>query len=136
MNKAAFSIKKYQFDKVNIDLSNYVPDNTEFDFEPKGVFNKENSTFELTFIFFAFNKDNKDNPFVKVQCVGEFVFDNVDSFDDIPSFFYRNSIAILFPFVRAFVSMVTIQANVLPIMLPTMNLSSLEEPLRNNTSQI
>lgn len=136
MNKAAFSIEKYIFDKVLIDLSNYVSDNININFSPKGVFNKEASSFDLTFTFIAFNDNNIETPFVNIQCVGYFKFDNINSFEEIPSFFYRNSIAILFPFVRAFVSMVTIQANVPPILLATLNLSSLEEPLKQNTTQI
>lgn len=43
--------------------------------------------------------------------------------------------AILFPYIRAFVSTVTLQANVMPILLPTVNLSSLESRLRENTKE-
>ena len=135
MNKAAFSIAHYRFTKVAIDVSNFNDDELELDFSPQGIFNSEDSTFELTFNFKAFAKGDQDNPFVNIQCVGLFKFENLASYDDIPSYFYRNSIAILFPFVRSFVSIVTIQANVPPIMLPTMNLSSLEEPLKQNTTQ-
>ncbi|EXZ22215.1 pretranslocase subunit SecB family protein, partial [Bacteroides fragilis str. S13 L11] len=53
---------------------------------------------------------------------------------EIPNFFYPNSIAILFPYVRAFVSTLTLQANIKPILLPTLNLSSLQDTLRENTT--
>jgi preprotein translocase subunit SecB len=72
---------------------------------------------------------------VEVECVGFFSFENVNSFDEIPDFFYRNCIAILFPFVRAYISMITVQANVPGIMLPTLNLTSLEAALKQNTIQ-
>ena len=48
--------------------------------------------------------------------------------------FISNSIAILFPYVRAFVSTLTLQANIKPILLPTLNLSSLQDILRENTT--
>jgi len=56
--------------------------------------------------------------------------------EDIPDFFYKNSIAILFPYLRAYLSLVTTQANVPGIILPTYNLSGLEEELRSNTTEI
>ena len=55
-------------------------------------------------------------------------------FNDIPGFFYPNSIAILFPYIRAFVSTLTLQANVTPIVLPTLNLTNLQEKLKKNTT--
>ncbi len=136
MNKASFSIESYKFDKVMIDLSNQKTNDIFIDFKPEGVFNSKEGTFELTFNFLALDSQETTVPFVEIRCVGLFKFENVNSLDEVPSFFYKNSIAILFPFLRAFVSIVTVQANIKPIMLPTMNLSSLEEPLRENTTEI
>ncbi|MCZ8297729.1 protein-export chaperone SecB [Flavobacterium sp.] len=136
MNKASFSIESYKFDKVMIDLSNQKTNDIFIDFKPEGVFNGNDGTFELTFNFLALDSQETIVPFVEIRCVGLFKFENVNSLEEIPSFFYKNSIAILFPFLRAFVSIVTVQANIKPIMLPTMNLGSLEEPLRENTTEI
>lgn len=56
--------------------------------------------------------------------------------EEIPTFFYPNSLAILFPYVRAFVSTLSLQANVRPVMLPTINLMGLTDRLRAQTIQI
>ena len=72
---------------------------------------------------------------MRINCKGLFDFKNVETIEDIPDFFYKNSIAILFPYVRAYISLVTTQANVPGILLPTYNLSNLEEKLRNNTTE-
>ncbi|HLO91987.1 MAG TPA: hypothetical protein VK172_12560 [Lentimicrobium sp.] len=77
-----------------------------------------------------------NKPFIKIDCVATYRFQEKLNFQDIPPYFYQNSIAILFPYVRAFVSTVTLQANIGPILLPTMNLSELESPLRDNTTEI
>ena len=84
---------------------------------------------------FVINVSNKEseNPFVEISCKGIFKFENVSTFEEIPEFFYRNSIAILFPYVRAYLSLVTTQANVPGIILPTLNLSNLETELKSNT---
>lgn len=135
MEKASFSIERYYFDKVLIDLQHYTSDKLFVDFKPSGVFNAENSTYQLTFDFSALtSNENGVLPFVNIRCNGIFKFENVTSVDEIPSFFYRNSIAILFPYLRAYVSIITNQANTPPVVLPTMNLASLEKPLKENTT--
>ncbi len=132
MKKAAFSLTTYRFEKVNIDFTNKTSNEINILFDPSGKFYSKNSSFELTIIFNAFD-DKPDSSFINIQCNAIFEFEKGIEFGDIPSYFYRNSIAIIFPYIRAFISTVTLQANIPPIILPTMNLSSLEEPLKNNT---
>jgi len=134
MQKATFSIVNYQFDKVNIDLTNHKGKELSLSFDTSGVFIQENSTYELTFMAAVFSQ-NVAEPFAQVQSKGLFKFENVSKIEDIPDFFYRNCIAILFPYLRAYLSLVTTQANVPGIILPTLNLSSLEANLRRNTTQ-
>lgn len=55
---------------------------------------------------------------------------------DIPEYFYPNSLAIVFPYVRAFVSTITLQANVQPVVLPTINLMGITEELKEQTTVI
>ncbi|MCG9881274.1 MAG: protein-export chaperone SecB [Bacteroidia bacterium] len=133
MQKAAFSIINYQFDRVQIDLNNHKSKDLALSFETKGLYDNEKSTFELQFVVNVANNE-AENPFVEVSCKGNFKFENVTSFEEIPDFFYRNSIAILFPYVRAYLSLVTTQANVPGVILPTLNLSNLETELKNNTT--
>ena len=135
MQKAAFSIINYQFDKVSIDLSNHSSKDLSLSFDTSGIYFNENQNFELRFVVkVAQNAD--ENPFAEISCKGTFKFENIESFENIPEFFYRNSIAILFPYVRAYLSLVTTQANVPGIILPTLNLSNLETELKKNTTQI
>ncbi len=131
MQKAAFFIQNYLFDKVEIDLNKHQEGDLELDFITRGIFHNEEKVFELVF---GVNVKSQE-PFVKIQCRGFFKFENLSSFEEIPDFFYRNSIAILFPYVRAYISLVTTQANVPGIILPTLNLSGLENDLRRNTIQ-
>jgi len=73
---------------------------------------------------------------VRVNCKAIFDFDDDAKEAGIPDYFYKNSIAIVYPFIRSFISSLTLQANVKLILLPTMNLSSLEAPLKENTTFI
>jgi preprotein translocase subunit SecB len=101
-------------------------------FDTKGIFNVKESTFELNFIV-SISNNQPENPYVSISCKGVFKFEDIASPEEIPDFFYRNSIAILFPYVRAYLSLVTTQANVQGIILPKLNLSHLDADLKRNT---
>lgn len=138
LKKAAFRLKNFKVTKFNFDFTE-----KELDFEsivvgflPRGEFVKKDSTFNLYIKFHAFDEDSEENIFT-AEIVGFFTFKEVEAFDDIPTFFYKNAIAILYPFLRAFVSNITLQANIgHTLILPTMNLSSLEAKLIDSTEEI
>lgn len=133
MNKAAFSLLDYKFDKVILNLADLHPE-TEFNimFSPSGIFHPASGKFTLTFAFSA-KIDGNNEDAIYVNCVANYKFKDVREFSEIPEYFYANSIAILFPYVRAFISTVTLQANIRPIMLPTYNVSPLKDDLIKNT---
>jgi preprotein translocase subunit SecB len=133
MEKAAFSIDNYMFDFVHIDLLNKKGNELSISFDTKGFYYEKNSKYDLIFKVNVFSEGNKKDAFISIRCVGTFVFENVSKIEEIPTFFYRNSIAILFPYVRAYISLVTTQANFKGVILPTLNLSGLEDDLRTNT---
>lgn len=135
MNKAIFSLDSYKFEKVKIDFSKKASNSLNLAFIPTGSFLSKQSIFELKFVFTAHTSDVAD-PFVEIECIALFKFENNMQLEDIPPYFYRNCIAIIFPYIRAFISTVTLQANIPPIILPTMNLSSLENPLRESTVNV
>ncbi|ATA75711.1 protein-export chaperone SecB [Capnocytophaga canis] len=136
MQKASFSIKDYLFDQVEINLESFQEGDLKIDFTPEGIYDNQKQIFELTFVVtVTVSNSLKESPFIKIRCKGFFAFENASSFEEIPDFFYRNSIAILFPYIRAYISLVTTQANVPGIILPTYNLSGLENQLREHTTQ-
>lgn len=135
MKEAAFNLKSYIFPKVKVDLSNYSNEDLLLDLIPSGIFDAKGSEFQLSFEVKVFNKGKKSKPFVEIVCLSFFRFKNVLKFEDIPDFFYTNSIAIIFPYIRAYLSILTSQANLPPIILPTYNLTSLNTELINNTTE-
>lgn len=137
MEKASFSLIRYSFDKVDIDYTRKNEDGIRVNFDPSGLFKQKDdkSEYRLRFIFTATNKGS-ENPFVEIECNALFEFSANIGIEDIPEYFYVNSIAILFPYVRAFVSTITLQSNYPALVLPTMNLMSLAGPLKENTKEI
>lgn len=135
MDKASFSLIGYYFDRVVIDFQNKTEDKQwNVDIHPSGIYCESTGEYELQFLFVGKLGEVEGAPKVETQCKALFKFGSPLKLEDIPSYFYANSIAILFPYVRAFVSTVTLQANLQPMILPTYNLSSLKDLLIENTS--
>lgn len=138
MELARFKFKDYKITEFGFNSSNIIGDDIALKIDPEGVFNKSESLFSLTFKFYAFKKtDSPEKKFVNCKMTASFQFsEDVIDIEDIPTYFYANSIAIVFPYLRAFISSLTIQANLKPMILPTMNLTSLSSPLKENVTVI
>ncbi|MBR4327864.1 MAG: protein-export chaperone SecB [Bacteroidales bacterium] len=135
MEKAMFSLESFNFSKVMLDLEPSPKTITIGQLEPRGIFNAKSREYLLTILFTA--KDSEtEKEIISLKCISVFKFStDVNSVNDIPFFFFANSIAIMYPYIRAFVSTLSLQANYKPIILPTMNLSSLKDILMKNTSE-
>lgn len=131
MEAARFKLETYKFTSASL---NFIEGNEKLnlDFKPSGSFFPNNKAYRLEFLFRAIDEISKKSV-VMVNCVAWFEFQDVERIEDIPDYFYANSIAILFPYVRAFVSTLTLQANVPPMVLPTLNLFPLQKILQENT---
>ena len=132
MEKAAFKLVRYHFTKASLDFN--IPEKAELNigFSPRGEFNSEDSTYKLDFDIKVECKET-DKEVISVSCVALFSFNEKITISEIPEYFYPNSLAIIFPYIRAFVSTISLQANVTPVVLPTVNLMGLTEVLKGKT---
>ena len=133
--EVAFRLDNYKFTKATLNFD--IPKDAEFviDFKPSGKLKEEEGTYDLSFDTIV-KCEETDTIIVEVSCIAQFSFMDRIKFEEIPDFFYPNSLAILFPYIRAFVSTLSLQANSSPIILPTVNLMGLTEELRDNTSVV
>ena len=128
MKEASFSLRSYKFNHVLLDMVNINPDIIlDIDIKPSGKFLQEKSEFLLSFEFIA---KSEDKIVIDINCMACYYLNGINKIDEIPQYFYSNIIAILFPYVRAFISNLSLQANYKPIVLPTMNLSNLKDDLK------
>lgn len=134
MEKAQFKLDNFVFNKAELDFTKRKSSELVLKFTPNGKFFLATKNYELNLLFTA--SDSESDNVVLVNCLATFSFQDVMELKDIPDFFYANSIAIIFPYIRAFVSTLTLQANIPPIVLPTLNLSQLRSILRDNTQEV
>ncbi len=133
MEQAKFSFKAFRILDAELHFAK-VTGNLNLQFYPEGLFDADTHQYHLHLSFRAINDNTDEDVVVQLESIALFQMeDTVTKVEEIPSYFYANSIAIVFPYLRAFVSTLTLQSNAKPMVLPTMNLSSLEEELRRNT---
>lgn len=134
MKLSSFKISDFSIDYVLIDQSKLIHDihNLNVEFFPSGLFNEIESEFELYFTTEVSVLESSEK-FVVLKSKVVFKFQDELKFEAIPDYFYQNSIAIFFPYIRAYLSIVTTQANIKGLILPVLNLSHLSEPLKSNS---
>lgn len=134
--KALFSFNRYWFDDISLSSKLFKKeDDISVNFYPKCTFYKSKRYAVLGFDFFAKNPGSE--PFLKTSCFGEFVFKDVSELKDIPEFFYANAIAILYPYLRAYISMVTQQANFgCAVVLPLSNLAGMKDIVKASAQEV
>jgi preprotein translocase subunit secB len=129
MEQAIFNFEGYSFTQATLDFTGADASPLKLEINPSGVFHRTDKRYTLTFDFSA-KEEASGRLVVHVACVAQFRL----SSEELPDYFYANSIAIVFPYVRAFVSTLSLQANIgTPIVIPTLNLSSLRDRLIADT---
>lgn len=125
---------KFQFVNFLIKESHFVLNNAgEYDFtlsfDPSGVVLPSLGQFHLQLDFTAKDANNRVN--INLVAVAIFQYEGIDDITDSP-YFIVNAPAIAFPYLRAYISTLTTQSGIPPIILPTLNLSGLADLLRQN----
>ncbi|MDD2563247.1 MAG: protein-export chaperone SecB [Salinivirgaceae bacterium] len=99
--------------------------------EPKGTIYENSSSYELELKVFIEEKNT--NFKIEVLAVGYFTFEIGSSPEVQHNFLYANAPAILFPYLRAYISSLTTLSGQKSINLPTLNLTNLRPELEKNT---
>ncbi|MCE5346703.1 MAG: protein-export chaperone SecB [Bacteroidales bacterium] len=133
LSKASkFQFKNYKIIKSHFELSGDNPSSTiNLKFEPKGTISKEKSCFKLQLGVFI--EDENKNFLIEIIIVADFYFDSDISSEHLDQYFYINAPALLFPYVRAYISTLTTLSGINAINLPTLNLTALGGQLKKNT---
>ncbi len=131
--KAAFNLEFFKITKFSLSEPTVVKDGLSIKFDPSGEYDSKTGIYKLTLGYTAFQEvtKRKKDTFIECTLIAQFKIDTSDN--NIPDYFYRNSIAIIYPYLRSFITTLTIQANLKPLIMPLLNLSDLEKPLRDNT---
>ncbi len=103
-------------------------------FAPNGIIDSKKNIFQL---YLGVKIEDENQAFnIDIEAVAEYSFGNTENLDNLNDLFFVNAPALLFPYIRAYISTLTNLSGFEPITLPTLNLSKLGDDLKNNTSRI
>ena len=125
-----FIIKKSFFDQKAGEPSSKF----NLDFSPRGLVNKKESCFQLQLGIKI--SDELEIFIIEVEAVADYYFDAEIEPNLLSKMFYINAPAILFPYIRAYITTLTTLSGLKPLILPTLNLVSLGEELKKNTKEV
>jgi len=132
IQKSSFSFEGYKILKSSFEKKEN-PEGKEITlgFNPKGKIYKSQSKFELEIEFNA--KDENDSFEVNIKATAFYTFKNVHfENNEISSIFLVNAPAILFPYIRAYISTLTALSGISPVLLPTVNLTGMKDALMSS----
>lgn len=130
---ATFTLKSYRFLQVSMDMETQEVATLSVSFDPCGEYSKSTGEYKLRLIT---RVSSEEKEFISTTLQVVFGFTEPIELSEIPDYFYPNCMAIVFPYVRSFLSTLSLQANVPPIILPIINFSDLQGVLKRNTKEV
>jgi preprotein translocase subunit SecB len=70
---------------------------------------------------------------IEIDAIANYIFNKSIGLESLNDFFYINAPALLFPYIRAYISTLTNLSGLKPINLPTINMTRLGQDLKKNT---
>ena len=132
VEKARFRFVEYLFKETSIKLTGEdISDDVEFGIDPNGIFEEDNKMFILTLNVLV--KDKKSSLEVKMTVTGKFKYETNDIQELVPYLGF-NAPAIMFPYIRAYITNITALGGMSPIILPTLNMESVGKELLEKIS--
>jgi len=130
--KSSLSFRGFKISKSIIDINHEkYPSNLEISFSLKGKISKSNNSFKLFVITQISDKEKLIK--INVDTFADFSIDmeNINE-ENYKNFIFTNAPAILFPYIRAYITSLTSLSGIKPIQLPILNLISLKDSLEKN----
>lgn len=129
--KSGFKFKSFVVIDFTIKREPVEQGDVDFEITPSAVINNSEKIFELKLTVSVI--DNAGSFNINLTAVGYFEFEDEKSVDTLSTYFYTNAPALIFPYIRAYISSVTALSGLRAVNLPVMNLIGLREELKANT---
>lgn len=135
IQNAKFRFHNFVVKESHIVLNEQGEHKINISFNPKGYIFKSLDQFHLELGVEVKEESNKFH--IRLNTISVFEF---DPSDDVAQFkedyFLKNAPAIVFPYIRAFISTLTTQSGLFTVQLPTLNLLPLAETLKSNLQEM
>ena len=132
--KSDFRLDNYLIKESSLKIKGAIEkDNTlSIDINPRGIKRKDKFTLKLELEV----KDEKELFDAKLIIDAYFLFRESITMERLGAFFTMNAPAIIFPYIRGYISMLTSLSGCGTVLLPTLNLTSMGEKLAQNIKEV
>ncbi len=129
MEKSQLLFQNFLVTSFDYKMLNYNVEESQLDFDFKVMFSRSKERFTINADLSIVDEEN--NVVIELSSVGLFSFDFKDEtyFDNFVSL---NGPAIIFPYIRGFISNFTSLSGLSTIILPTLNLSGYKQDILDN----
>lgn len=132
-NISKFRFKGYKITHSELNISGEQSENTEYSIGINAKGKAETDNFILTLDVSISSNDNSIDANVVVE--GTFNFNKEISKEILDSLFCANAPAIMFPYVRAYISTLTALSGVDTVVIPTLAMTPLGEEIKESLSE-
>lgn len=133
--KSTFKFEKYLINNSQIKINEgAISDEINFGFIASCKVYSNQKLFQLSLGTHAYDENKVVD--ITVNVIADFKYEEGSDSNLLKHFFYKNAPAIIFPYVRAYISSLTTLSGIPTILLPTINLSGLSEEIEKNTEII
>ena len=132
-NISKFRFKGYKITHSELNISGEQSENTEYSIGINAKGKAETDNFILTLDVSISSNDNSTDANVVVE--GTFNFNKEISKEILNSLFCANAPAIMFPYVRAYISTLTALSGVDTVVIPTLAMTPLGEEIKESLSE-
>ena len=130
VQKASFCFERYLISDAEIHVTDKeVSKKINLAFSPSGIIDNNTKTFKLTLQTEV--SDENSSFKISVCAIGFFKY-RASEIDEVMPFFSGNAPAILFPYIRAYLSSLSALSGIPLILLPTINMTGLADALKSN----
>lgn len=128
--KAKFKFIGYKITHSEIDITELSSDNLEYslDINAKGQVKKDRFILEME----AKINSNDNSLKASIQIIGEFKFDRGIDDNLLDNLFCANAPAIIFPYIRSYISTLTALSGGETVIIPTLNMVPLGQKIKNS----
>lgn len=132
--EASFQFVKMQVKESHIEFKSEGQYSLSVMFDPSGVFDKTKETFTLNLHTTVYEEEQGLS--IKLSTESTFKYSIQENEDELRSYFTNNAPAIVFPYIRSYISALTALSGMQTITMPTLNTANISRLLANNIQVI
>lgn len=134
--KAAFSFVEFKVLKSQFNFIDSASPELSLNFDATGKHFLKTNIFKLFLSIHVQSTPGKKD-FIEIDTEATFTIKaELSEMEGLMNYFVKNAPAIVFPYIRSYISTLTTQSGYKPILLPTLNLVGLAEQLKKNIESV